>query len=420
MACSNKTDNKSGLAYPLLMWGLLALFYLYQYIARSSIPTTLTDHIMLHFGLDSAGVGALLGCYYYAYTFMQIPAGRLLDKFGTRYTSAGATFICALGLYIFIGTTNTSVGAFGQILVGVGSAFAFLALFKCINSWFCPSQATLMTSLSAGFGPIGPVCAGPAIAVLAHQMDWKTLISGFSCLGIVLAAVIFLIVRDKKAEGEETNDISLKNSLLFILKNKQVWIIALYSMMIYAPISALADLWGVAFLKATYPDISGAEASVASNMIYIGLIFGCPFFGFLANYFKSHRIALVVAAIVCVVPFGMILSCHVSYTVMSVLLFITGFGTGGSAIVFVAAAQCVPKNMCGLTTGFVNTLCMLSGVILQPLIGFIVNKSWDGTVENGLPIYKAGDYTLGLSAVMVFLVICLISSFCVKETYPKD
>ena len=110
MNCSNKKDCCC-VMYPLVMWALLALFYLYQYIARSSIPTTLTDNIMLHFSLDSAGVGALLGCYYYAYTFMQIPAGRLLDKFGTRCTSAMSTFLCAAGLYIFICTNNTSVGA---------------------------------------------------------------------------------------------------------------------------------------------------------------------------------------------------------------------------------------------------------------------------------------------------------------------
>lgn len=419
MNCSNKKDCCS-VMYPLVMWALLALFYLYQYIARSSIPTTLTDHIMLHFSLDSAGVGALLGCYYYAYTFMQIPAGRLLDKFGTRCTSAISTFLCAAGLYIFICTNNSSVGAIGQICVGVGSAFAFLALFKCITTWFKPSQATMMTSISAAFGPIGPVFAGPAIATLAHQMDWKSLIADFSILGIILALVVFLVVRDKKTVQRGEEDASLKNSMLTILKNKPVWILSIYMMMIYAPISALADLWGVAFLKATYPEISGAEASLASNMIYIGLIFGCPALGFLSNYMKSHKIALVTAAVLCVVPFGVLLVFHVPYSVMSALLFITGFGTGGSAIVFVSAAQCMPKSMSGITTGFVNTLCMLSGVILQPLIGFIVKTSWDGTIENGLPVYQASDYTLGLSAVMVFLVVCLISSVFLKETYPKD
>lgn len=414
----NNQENRN-LAYPLLMWGLLALFYLYQFIARSSIPTTLTDNIMLHYGLDSAGVGALLGCYYYAYTFMQIPAGRLIDKFGTRIIASVATMICAMGLYLFICTTNSTVGAVGQICVGVGSAFAFLALFKCISSWFSPSQATMMTSISAAFGPIGPVCAGPAIAVVAASMDWKSLITSFSVLGGILAVVIFLVVRDKKVDASDGGDISLKDSLAIIVKNKQVWILSIYILAIYAPISALADLWGVSFLKATYPNISGAEASFACNMIYIGLIFGSPALGVLSNMFKSHKLALIVASILCVVPFGLILMLDVSYTTMLVLLFITGFGTGGSAIVFVAASRCVPISMAGVTTGFVNTLCMLSGVILQPLIGFILKTRWDGVVENGLPIYKASDYHLGLLSVLVFLIICFISSFVVKETYSK-
>lgn len=419
MGRSNQKENQK-LVYPVLVWLLLALFFLYQYVARSSIPTTLTDHIMLHFGLDSAGVGALLGCYYYAYTFMQVPAGILLDKFGTRSIAAIATSLCAVGLFIFVCTTSTFIGAVGQTLVGIGSAFAFLTLIKYINSWFSPSQATTMTSISAAFGPIGPVCAGPAIAVLAHQMDWKDLITGFSFIGIGLAAVIYLLVRDKKGVTENSGKSSLKDSILFILKSKQIWILSIYALMIYAPISALADLWGVSFLKATYPEINAAEASFASNMIYIGLIFGCPMLGIFSNYKKSHKIALVVAAILCVIPFAIILMCHVSYAMMCTLLFITGLGASGSALVFVSATQCVPSSMCGITSGFVNTLCMLSGVILQPLIGFIVKESWDGRIENGLPIYQANDYTLGLSSVMVFLIICLISSFFIKETYRKE
>ncbi len=415
----NKERERDGLLYPLLMWSLLALFYLYQYIARSSIPTTLTDQIMLHFGLDSAGVGALLGCYYYAYTFVQIPAGRLLDKFGTRMTSAVATFVCSSGLFIFIATSNVSVGAFGQICVGVGSAFAFLALFKCITMWFKPSQVTTMTSLSAAFGPIGPVCAGPMIASIVSHTDWKSLIVTFSIIGVVLAFIIFLVVKDKKSSVAH-EDSSIVDSLKIIVRNKDVWIISIYMLLLYAPISALADLWGVSFLKATYPTISAAEASFASNMIYIGLIFGCPMCGLFSNYMRSHRITFIVSAAICMFSFGVIILSHVSYMTMVVLLFITGFGTGGSAITFVAAAQCVPSNITGVTTGFVNTLCMLSGVILQPLIGFIVKQSWNGVIENGLPIYQASDYTLGLSAVMVFLVICFISSFFIKETYPKE
>ncbi len=420
MVCENNQKNRS-LAYPLLMWALLAVFYLYQFIARSSIPTTLTDHIMLHFGLDSVGVGALLGCYYYAYTFMQIPAGRLLDKYGTRYVSAVATMICALGLYIFICTTNSTIGALGQICVGVGSAFAFLALFKCISCWFCPSQATMMTSISAAFGPIGPVCAGPAIAVIASSMDWKALITSFSALGIILAIVIYLIVRDKKNnDHHESDNMGLKNDLLLILKNRQVWILAVYMMAIYAPISALADLWGVSFLKTMYPHITAAEASFACNMIYVGLIFGSPALGFFSNYMKSHKLALMVSSILCVVSFSLVLMLSVSYDTMLILLFLTGFGTGGGSIVFVAASQCVPSKICGLTTGFVNTLCMLSGVILQPLIGFILKSSWNGVMDNGLPVYRVEDYHLGLLAVLVFLIICFMSSFFVKETYPKS
>ncbi len=414
--CNNKCCN----CRPFLFWGLLAIFYVYQYIARSSIPTTLTDHIMAHYGLDSAGVGALLGCYYYAYTFMQAPAGMLIDKFGIRNSGAFATFICAAGLAIFIATSNYFIGALGQIMVGFGSAFAFLALLKCITSWFAPAKATVMTSVSAAFGPIGPVFAGPAIAVCAQSMCWKSMILDCAVIGMILAVAIYAIVRDKETTTTSVDEekIGFFSSILFLLKKSQIWIVSLYIMGLYAPISALADLWGVKFIQATY-DIGTAQASVASNMIYVGVIVGSFVSGFLCNFLKSHKKVMLLLCAISSAAFLFIVLSHVSYNAMLVLLFITGFGTGGCAIAFVAATCLVPSHMCGITSGLVNMFCMLSGVILQPLIGFIINLHWDGVMANGIPVYKAADYSWGIFAVMFFLVASMISAFAIKETYKK-
>lgn len=405
--------------YPFLVWGLLAIFYVYQYVARSSVPTTLTDNIMGHYGLDSAGVGALLGCYYYAYTFMQVPAGMFIDKLGIRNTGAFATFACASGLAVFVATSNYFVGAFGQILVGFGSAFAFLALLKCITSWFDPAKATVMTAISAALGPIGPVVAGPAIAVLTKTMDWKVLILICALIGALVAVGIYLLVRDKRVENStETKSVGFVKEILMLLKNPQIWMVSVYIMGLYSPISALADLWGVKFIKATY-NIDTAQASVASNMIYVGVIIGSFVSGFICNLLKSHKKVLVLLCFVSAISFLFVVCCHVPYNAMLVLLFLTGFGTGGCAIAFVVGTCLVPSNMCGITSGLVNMFCMLSGVILQPLLGFIINSAWDGTVIDGVPVYKAADYADGLLAVMIFLGMGVISSFLIKETYKK-
>lgn len=414
--CENKKKDCNFL--PFLMWGILVLFYIYQYIARSSIPTTLTDDIMAHYGLDSTGVGALLGCYYYAYTFMQVPAGKLIDKFGTRDTGAFAMFACALGLAVFVISSNCVLGSIGQILVGFGSAFAFLALLKCITAWFAPAQATVMTAISAAFGPIGPVIAGPVIATLAKSIDWKTLVLGYALIGATLALIIYLVVKDKNFAAKGKEESSLLKDLKILLSNPQIRLVSLYIMGLYAPISALADLWGVKFIKATY-DIDTAQASLASNMIYVGVIVGCFLAGFMCNFMKSHKKVLVILCTISAIAFLGVVCIKVPFSVMSVLLFLTGFGTGGTAIAFVVGTCLVPARMYGVTSGLVNMFSMLSGVILQLLLGFLIKLSWDGTVINGVPVYKAGDYTLGLTAVMLFLIMGLLAGLLLKETYRE-
>ena len=96
-----KINNKAAFP-PIVMWIALLVFYIYQFIARSAFPTVLTDQYMKFFNLDAKGVGALASCYYFVYTFAQIPVGILIDKCSIRLIGTLATATCATGVLIFI------------------------------------------------------------------------------------------------------------------------------------------------------------------------------------------------------------------------------------------------------------------------------------------------------------------------------
>lgn len=413
-------SNRNTGAAPLLIWGALVLFYFYQFIARSSFPTVLTDEYMRHFVIDTTGVGVLASCYYFVYTFMQIPAGIVIDKYSSRYIGTMATFVCALGVLIFVATTNCYVAGVGQMFVGFGSAFAFLLALKAISMWFPSDKITVMSSYTMSIGCLGPVVGGPLVSHVVKAHDWTSVMKIFGVLGIIFALVVWYIVKDKPSEGKQDDQqFALVESLKMILTSPQAWVLALFTMMLYAPLSALGDLWGVAFLKSAY-GVDSTVAAFANNMIYVGTVIGSPIFAYLAILMGSYKKPMMIGMATAALSLGIVIFfSSIPIEAVFVLFFITGFSCG-AMLSYPLAMSSFPKSVGGTLSGFINMMSMVSGVVLMPFIGWIINLCWDGTIENGVKIYKVADYRCGLSAVIVFLVVGVLVSMLIKDRSPRD
>ena len=72
--------------YPKIRW-LMILFCFFaiaiNYIDRINLAIA-APHIKKDLGLDDASMGLILGAFFWTYALMQIPAGRIIDRLGTR------------------------------------------------------------------------------------------------------------------------------------------------------------------------------------------------------------------------------------------------------------------------------------------------------------------------------------------------
>ena len=69
-------------------------------------PSVLIQHLTAAFQISPAQLGLLAGSYFYAYFLFQIPAGILIDKFGSRGTTAIGIILCSLGVLLFSQSTT--------------------------------------------------------------------------------------------------------------------------------------------------------------------------------------------------------------------------------------------------------------------------------------------------------------------------
>ena len=410
-----------------VIWSTLAAFYFYQFIARSSFITVLSNEFMQYFDIDATGLGFLGSCYYWIYTLMQIPAGIIVDKYSTKWVATLATFICSLGLFILILTSNSYVAGFGEMLIGFGSAFAFVLAVKAITQWFHAGKVAIMTSITMSVGCLGPVLGGPGVAQIVESYNWLDVIRVYCLIGVGLAVLIWFIVKDKKDDAKEQvsksdeseTEISLVEAVKLVLCSKQAWVLGLITMAVYAPLSALGDLWGVTFIKVAY-GLTPKMSALANNMLYLGVVVGSPVFAYSATVCGSFKKPMIVGVIGAFLSLFVIvyLSDYVNTYALFVLFFATGFSCG-SMLAYPLGLALFPKSIGATITGFINMMSMVSGIILLPTVGFIIKHFWNGVTENGLPVYTINDFRWGLSSVLAFLGFGIVLSYFIKDRSPN-
>lgn len=423
----NDTTRKSN-CLAFLIWSTLAAFYFYQFIARSSFITVLSDEFMQYFGIDATGLGFLGSCYYWIYTLMQIPAGIIVDKYSTKLVATLATLICSLGLFILILTSNSYVAGFGEMLIGFGSAFAFVLAVKAITQWFHAGRVAIMTSLTMSIGCLGPVLGGPGVAYIVRSHNWIDVIKVYCLVGFGLAALIWFIVKDKKSEDKNEHvsksddadtELSLMESVKLVLCSKQAWVLGLMTMAVYAPLSALGDMWGVMFIKVAY-GLSPEMSALANNMLYLGVVIGSPVFAYAATVCGSFKKPMIIGVIGAFLSLFVIV--YLSNYVNTCALFVLFFATGvfcGSMLAYPLGLALFPKSIGATITGFINMMSMVSGIILLPAVGGTVKYFWNGITENGLPVYTISDFRWGLFWVLAFLGFGIILSYFIKDRSPN-
>lgn len=427
-AVSLKDPNQM-LSKSWMIWGCAALFYCYQFMLRSS-PGVMADDLMASFNVDACTLGTLTACYYYAYTVLQIPVGTLMDRFKPRRMLTFAAITCGIGALLFSSADSLVVAGIGRTLIGAGSAFAFLSCLKLGTLWFPPQKLPFVVGLTLLLGTIGGVSAGFPMGWLVEVTNWRYAMWVVAFGGFALAILGWSIVRDKapqhleeailKSHGDDmdhTVQLGLLVSIIEVARKPQSWFIALYGFFMYIPLAGFTDQWGPSFFMASY-GLDKSSAGAINSALLFGLGFGSPLFPFICKYYEAYKPAVFIAA------FGALISLSAVFYIpglpvwaLASLLFVGGFFLGGQFLGFSMTCALNPLSASATAGGFHNMLCMMSGVIFQPFIGWLLDYAWKGTYLNGVRFYSHSDYTFALSSISMSLVFACLIVVLIDEKY---
>lgn len=404
------------------VWAAASVFYLYEMVLRVS-PGVMTNELMKDFQVSSTALGVLVSFYYLAYVPLQIPCGLIVDKFGTRKIITFSSILCMVGTYMFAESSSLWVAQVGRLLIGAGSACAFISCLKVTAEWFSPHKFALVAGLTNMMGTLGGTFAGRPLATLVNQYGWRPTTLMLAAAGIIVTLIAWLCIKDSPftPNGAKTEQPNLLPSLRMIIKHPQIWLAASVGGLLYLPISAFSELWAVPFLMSTYK-INSELASTANIMLFMGMALGGPLAAWLSKYYQNYvKVMRLSAILTALIFFGISCAQYFPLSLMFGLLFMAGITIGGQVLCFTCAKNNTTHKISGTTVAFTNAIVMMSGVIFQPLLGLLLDLAWDGNVTAaGVRIYSHQSYQISIMAVPVCLFISWILLSWLRDSYATE
>ena len=408
-----KDSQKKIMPLAIFMFALAASFYFYEFLLQVS-PAIMASNLMQTFHITSTTLGIISGVYFYSYTLMQIPAGTLYDRFGARRVITAAVSICAIGALLFGLAPNVHLSGGARIFMGIGSACSYLGVLAICVRWVPTAYFAIFAGLAQTLGSLGAATGEAPLAALINHFGWRQSIIGLGGIGLVLAVIIFTLLRDRPHEHfltmKDTAHTPIKDALKQILGRSQTWIVGLYALLIWTPIPIFASLWGVPFLMEKY-HLTNVLAGSEMSMVWFGTAIGGPLAGWLALRINKRKPVLAgMAMLGLLVSLVMIYAPHLSELLIYSLLLLFGIVCGTQALTFGLVRDNNPTSIAGTAMGFNNMAIVLGGAIFQPVVGVILDHEWHGTLLHGIRVYDTSAFDISLLVVPICFVLAIIVS----------
>jgi len=212
---------------PRRSWMLLVLLFgigLLNYLDRQTL-SILKATIKVDFALTDTHYSWLVGAFMAPYIVFYVISGRLVDRFGTRFSLALFTAVWSLA-NVFSGLSQN----FGQLaaaraLLGAAEPGAFPAIQRVMMTWFPPERRAFAWSLLSPCTTVGAILAPPLVAVLTGWHSWHAAFIIPGVAGLFLAVAWWSADRNPPVPASGKESTEPPPPLRAILADRRVWLL---------------------------------------------------------------------------------------------------------------------------------------------------------------------------------------------------
>lgn len=392
--------------------GCAVVSYFFYSIMQLSLFNNLTPYLLTHLSISHLKFGVLSSTYFYALAVTLIPAGYLLDHYGTRKTTLITLCFSVISTFIlFISQSVTSIAIY-RIITGIANGIAFLASLRVANYWF-QEKRSLASGIMISIGMSGGFFAAIFFTSLATRFSWHIALAYNFSIGLILIffALIFL-KNHMKEKGNARDELSKINLLKSSVSNWQNWRCGIYTGLLNLSVNVLAAVWGNFYLINRY-HLPATSAALITSMIFIGVIIGSPFWGWFADKVNQRNIPMVLGSILSImVMIGIMTDRTASIQPLLALFLLLGVTTSAQVISYSIIAESNPLKLLSTAMSFSALIINLIGAIAQPAYGFLLSEKSYFFVRDHIDknLTNHFNWTL-IFFIIAFLISALVALF---------
>lgn len=366
-----------------LPWLILALLFVatgLNFLDRQVLSMTIIK-IQTEFKFSDVEYGFVNTAFLISYALMFTVGGRLIDTWGSK-----------IGLAVAVGIWSIASGLHGvmtgfyqlvafRFLLGIGEGACFPGAAKTVYEWFDEKKRGLANGIAIGGAAMGAVIAPPLIILISSHFGWRWSFIIPGLIGIVWVAVWLYIPWGENSHANKYQGTHKQTAIPFltILKNRAACIFILIRFLL-DPVIYFIMFWVPKYLH--------SERHVSFEQI--GNLFWIPFLALgisniiggwfsdklVKNNFSVNRarktVMGIAALLTIVAPFiAWVSSVEAAIALMSVIMFAHGFWITNY---ITAISDIFGKNGTSTVVGLSGTAGAISGLMINPLIGLIVQN----------------------------------------------
>lgn len=414
------------------IFSILILTYVLVYFHRMA-PGVVSDYLMSEFNTTGTRLGTLSAIYFFVYALMQLPSGVLADTLGTRASIISGNLTAGIGSIFFGMAQSFEMACAGRFMVGLGVSVVFVSIMKNNAVWFPARVFGLMSGLTLLIGNLGSVTAAGPLSFFLSVFAWRTIFISIGLFSLVLALAGFLLVKNRpeemgyvspnpgsEIENARVNQQSWIRNLLGVIKLAWIWPGFWVQFGAIGGLYTFMGLWGVPYLRDVHA-LSRSDAAHYMTLMLLSFAFGALFFGWFSDRIGRRKPVLTGGMGIYAAAWLVLIFTPWQPGIAGQVLFsLMGFAGSSFVLTFACAKETVHPELSGMGVSLVNSGAFVGTALMQPLFGWMADKTWNGTVVDGIRLYSSADYFNGFLPMLGFTLVGFAGCLFIKETHCRN
>lgn len=371
-----------------LVWIVAILAYAIAVLQRTTMGVSGLEATE-RFGTSATIVSTFVVLQLLVYALAQIPAGLLLDRYGSRVTLVTGALLMGSGQLLLAHADVVGTAILARVVVGAGDALTFSSAIRLVPAWFPASRVPVLTQLTGILGQVGQIASAVPFVALLGAAGWTTAFTGAAGMSAVAALLVLLLVRavppgaPRPRARQDLRRMPLQVARIVRHPSTQLGFFSHFTAGF--PGIVFAMMWGYPYLTAG-EGLSRAAASGVMTVLVVVSIVGGPLVGALTQRHPLRRSTLVLLIVLSIVlPLTALVLWPGPAPMWLLLVMVAGFSVGGpaSSVGFDFPRTDLAQHRLGTATGVVIMGGFIGGLVATLLIGVLLDLQ-----------RPAGDYDL--------------------------